>query len=127
MYAVAQNGDSISMRIGRSPQDIGWRIIVTREALGMSQADLARATEFDPPRVNNWEKGNSRPDLDGGHTLADVLGVTLDWIYRGDLSRLPMNVLLFAQAAPDSFDEEPDGLPPKPRRRKRRDKAGPSP
>jgi transcriptional regulator with XRE-family HTH domain len=55
----------------------------------MSQAELARQCGFEPPRVNNWLKANARPDIEAGNTICDHLPITLDWIYRGDASKLP--------------------------------------
>lgn len=55
----------------------------------MSQAELARRCGFEAPRVNNWLKANARPDIDAAQTICDHLPVTLDWIYRGDATKLP--------------------------------------
>jgi transcriptional regulator with XRE-family HTH domain len=74
---------------GRSNLDIAWRLNATLVALKMTQADLARQCGFDPPRVNNWLKANARPDIDAAHTICDHLPITLDWIYRGDATKLP--------------------------------------
>lgn len=76
------------MRSGRSYLDIAWRLSVTLAALDMKQAELAKECDFDPPRVNNWLKGKARPDIDAANRICDDLGLTLDWIYRGDASKL---------------------------------------
>jgi transcriptional regulator with XRE-family HTH domain len=55
----------------------------------MTQADLARRCGFEPPKVNNWIKGTAIPSLPNAHVICDHLPVTLDWIYRGDASKLP--------------------------------------
>jgi hypothetical protein len=39
--------------------------------------------------VNNWLRANARPDIEAAHTICDHLPITLDWIYRGDASKLP--------------------------------------
>jgi transcriptional regulator with XRE-family HTH domain len=77
------------MNTGRSNLDIASRLSATLAALNMKQADLARQCDFPPPRVNNWLKGIARPDIDAAHIICDHLPVTMDWIYRGDASKLP--------------------------------------
>ncbi len=77
------------MNTGRSSLDIAWRLRVTLDALNINQADFARRCGFEPPKVNNWVKGKASPSLPNAHTICDHLPVTLDWIYRGDASKLP--------------------------------------
>lgn len=76
------------MRSGRSFLDIAWRLSVTLAALGINQTALAKQCDFAKPRVNNWLKGTARPDIDAANRMCDDLGITLDWIYRGDASKL---------------------------------------
>jgi transcriptional regulator with XRE-family HTH domain len=77
------------MNTGRSAADIAWRLRATLKALGMTQAEFARRCGFDPPKVNNWIQGTAIPSLPNAHIICDHLPVTLDWIYRGDASKLP--------------------------------------
>jgi len=81
--------NAAAMNTGRSNVDIARRISATLAALKMNQAEFARRCGFDPPRVNNWLKANARPDIEAAHTICDHLPVTLDWIYRGDATKLP--------------------------------------
>lgn len=38
---------------------------------------------------NNYERGHKRPAIENAIALCNAYNVTLDWIYRGDLSGLP--------------------------------------
>jgi transcriptional regulator with XRE-family HTH domain len=88
--AALHNPDMSRPDLGdRSRPAITARLIATREALNLSQRELCSLTGIDPPQYNNWEHG-SRPGIDAAFTLCDTFGLTLDWIYRGDPSRLPM-------------------------------------
>lgn len=76
----------------RSPEhieSIAYRLRLSLDALGLNQAEVCRLTGIAPNALNQWLKAKNRPDLDNGLTLCRVLGLTLDWIYRGDLSGLP--------------------------------------
>ena len=44
--------------------DIGKTIRKSREKLGLSQKDLAKALGITPARLSNWELGINRPDAD---------------------------------------------------------------
>lgn len=76
------------MRSGRSFLDIAWRLSVTLAALGMKQNALAKQCDFTTSQVNNWLAGTARPSIDAANRMCDDLGLTLDWIFRGDASKL---------------------------------------
>ena len=72
-----------------SREATGRRIRATRLALGMKQKEV-----YDPIGVNkttysNHDTGYSRPNIEDGIRIARHFGVTLDWIYLGDLSGVP--------------------------------------
>lgn len=67
---------------------VGNRLEVTRIALGRKQADLARILLISPQRWNNYERGAKPLDIEIAIRICDKFGVTLDWLYRGDLSTL---------------------------------------
>lgn len=71
------------------PPMIARRLVATREAIGITQAELCRRADIKPNAYNHWEKGHGRPSLDQAVRLARTLGITLDWIYLGDLSGVP--------------------------------------
>jgi transcriptional regulator with XRE-family HTH domain len=79
--------------IDRSEAAIGMRLIATREALGLNQRQLCKLTGLSTNQYNQWEKGVGRPGLDGAFALADTFKLTLDWIYFGDPSKLPFDLM----------------------------------
>ncbi|WP_308776634.1 helix-turn-helix domain-containing protein, partial [uncultured Bilophila sp.] len=66
----------------RKHLNIGGKIQARRKAMGLSQEDLAQLTGVSRQSVTKWETGQSAPDLDRLVELADVLGVSLDFLLR---------------------------------------------
>ena len=48
-----------------------------REAIGLTQAELAYQVRTTEKTVRNWENGNAVPSFDKALSLAKVLGVSL--------------------------------------------------
>jgi transcriptional regulator with XRE-family HTH domain len=78
---------------GKSPADIGKRIVMLREALGHNQGAFARLVDISQPALANYESGLRRPELDKAFLIVAKTGVTLDWLYLGDRSGLPQRLL----------------------------------
>lgn len=85
---------------GRSVAAIAARLIATREALGLNQADLCTQAGIARNTYNQWEKGTNRPQLDYAIRPCERFGLTLDWIYRGIPSRLPHEIALSLDGGP---------------------------
>jgi transcriptional regulator with XRE-family HTH domain len=62
-------------------------------ALGDSQVRFAKRTGISPQAINNWVKGRSSPSLAQAIKICQRTGVTLDYLYRGDVSGLPAKLL----------------------------------
>ena len=77
----------------QSPVAIGRRLALIREIAGLSQVKLSRLLGVSQGTVSAFESGARPPGLKIGNRVCDVLGVTLDYIYRGDTSGLPMRTL----------------------------------
>lgn len=71
--------------------EIAERLRITREASGLKQAAWCRLTGVSAPAWNNYEAGNRRISIDEALKVCAAVGVTLDWIYRGQAAGLPMN------------------------------------
>lgn len=67
---------------------LGKRLVATREALGLSAADLCRRIDCKPNRWSQYETGERRITLEIADRLCDEFRLSLDWIYRGDPSAL---------------------------------------
>ncbi len=79
-------------------ETIGDRIRKRREALGLSQRQLQDKAGIPHPQVQRIESGFTRqPQPDYLARLAEALGVSLDWLIRGDranLDAIPDNILV---------------------------------
>ena len=68
----------------RRIDSIAARLVATREARGMSQAEFAAGAEIARNTYNQWEMAKGRPSLDEAIKLCDTYNLTLDWIFLGD-------------------------------------------
>lgn len=71
-----------------SDEAIGARLELTREALGLSQREFAKAGEIGETAYSNYKKGARETPIHFAIKLCDHFDLTLDWIYRGDPSGL---------------------------------------
>lgn len=62
---------------------IGRRIAEAREAVGMSQEDLAERVGVRSATISRYERGAFQPRLDKLAPLASALGTSADWLFRG--------------------------------------------
>lgn len=74
---------------GNSLDDIAERLRLAREALGISQAEMGRRAGVTYQAWNNWERGAKRISVDQAGRLRRATGISLDWIYWGDMRGLP--------------------------------------
>ena len=72
----------------RAVPKIGERLRITREALGLNQAEFARRAGLSRNAYNAYERARERPSLDNAIRLVDAHQLTLDWVYSGDNSGL---------------------------------------
>jgi transcriptional regulator with XRE-family HTH domain len=81
--------------VSRNQRDIAYRLELTREALSLSPAEFCKNVGLRP---NQWSqyvdpKGKRRITIDAMYRLKDEYGITFEWIYDGDRSRLPSDLL----------------------------------
>ncbi|MBR0695978.1 helix-turn-helix domain-containing protein [Bradyrhizobium lablabi] len=79
-------------RMSRDVKAIAERLKLTREALGLHQAAFGRLVGIEPQAINNYETGLRRISVDQAIKICAATGVSLDWIYRGLASGLPVNL-----------------------------------
>ena len=94
MAAPIQNPESVPM--------IAERLIATRQAMGLHQAAFCRLIGVSPQAWSNYESGRNRINHDQALKLCKATGVSLDWIYRGLTSGLPVNLAMALQALRDN-------------------------
>lgn len=85
----------VNPAMSRSQRDVAYRLELTREALGLSPAELCKILGIG---TNQWSQytdpeGKRRITIDVAHRLRDEYGITFDWIYAGDRNRLPGDLL----------------------------------
>src|SRR5262245_22656393 len=71
---------------------IAQRLRLSRQALGYSQTAMALLIDSSPSLWGNYEAGIRRIPLDNAFQLKPATGLTLEWIFCGDLSGLPGTV-----------------------------------
>lgn len=74
------------------PERVGPRITALRETLGLSKAEFADSISLDRSSLTKIEKGVAGLDIATGETVATIYGFGLDFIYRGDLSDVPLEL-----------------------------------
>jgi hypothetical protein len=75
--------------------EIGNRLAVTRKALGLTQAEMDRmmgSTYTDGQTCNTYETGRQRIPTHHALALCRTCGITLDWIYRGQMHSLQPDI-----------------------------------
>jgi transcriptional regulator with XRE-family HTH domain len=85
---MADTGDAASAI------EVGRRLKLVREALKMSQTALCRLAGITPQAWNNAETGDNFLTVTNAVKLCRVTGVTMDWIYRGQVTSALPAVLL---------------------------------
>lgn len=74
---------------GSTAEAIGQRLRLTREVLGLSQAEFADRCGIARNTYNQYEQGKNKPQLQLAIDMCERFNLTLDWLYRGDPSSLP--------------------------------------
>lgn len=92
---AADVSDIMGMKIKRNThwqQEMGRRLVIGREALGKSQVSLAKSLGISSQRLSNYERGARPLDIELAILLSQKHGLTMDYIYWGDLRGLPVHV-----------------------------------
>lgn len=74
------------------PNTIGERLEKLRDAVDMNTTKIAETLDITHSAWSQYENGTRRISLEVAGKLVERFGVTLDWIYRGDPSGLPMRL-----------------------------------
>ena len=71
--------------------EIGRRLELTRQALGLTQVMMGRlmGAVSNGQAWGNYESGKRRISVDHALALSQNLGLPLDWIYQGRMVNLP--------------------------------------
>ena len=66
------------------------KIILERKKNGWSQEELADRLHVSRQSVSKWEGAQSVPDLNKVIAMADLFGVSTDYLLKDELEELPM-------------------------------------
>lgn len=68
---------------------LGSFLAVLRRAQGMTQKELAQRVGVSDKTISHWERDESAPDISVLPILADIFGVTVDELLRGEKNAAP--------------------------------------
>lgn len=68
----------------RIKQSVAKNITDLRRSMGMTQLELADKLNYSDKAVSKWERGDSIPDVAVLKQIADLFGVTLDYLVSED-------------------------------------------
>lgn len=63
---------------------VGDRIVLRRRRLRLEQGEIAATLHVNRNTVSSWELDRTEPKASQAVQLADLLGVSLDWLLRGE-------------------------------------------
>lgn len=70
-------------------QQVGVRLAQSIVAIGKKPADIARLFQISQQRLSNYINGSRPLDIEIAMKLSARFGITLDWLYLGDIRSLP--------------------------------------
>jgi transcriptional regulator with XRE-family HTH domain len=73
--------------------EVGRRLRVAIEAIGETQAEVARKLHVSPTKLGNWLRGDNYPAHWFLNNFCNRYGVSTDWILRGVVSEGPLGGL----------------------------------
>lgn len=79
---------------------IAERLRSVRDVYGFSAKDFAERAGIDPKRYYNWENGKDRISIDGASQLKREYGLSLDFIYDGNVDMLPHKIAVALSSKP---------------------------
>lgn len=68
---------------------VAHRLAVIRKAYDLSSRDFAASVRIDPSSYSKIEQGKKPLKMEMGYAIAEIYGVSLDFIYRGRVVDLP--------------------------------------
>jgi transcriptional regulator with XRE-family HTH domain len=83
---------------------LGRRIRERREHLCLTQNAVARALNISFQAVSKWERGENAPELTAIPELADLLGVSSDWLLGSDSSEFALASPAFEGLTPAALN-----------------------
>jgi len=87
-------------------KEIGLRLLLWREALNLTQMQLARRMGWrnGATKISNWENGGRFPNVHDMIALTEKLPITIEWIYEGCMDRMPTGLMQKIEEGRDNGD-----------------------
>ena len=82
---------------GTSTADVAARLVLTRLALGLKPSQLAKIVGLTQQMISNYESGRHLISVTSSNRYVSTFGLTLDWIYRGDMKGLSHDLIMRIQ------------------------------
>lgn len=89
-----------------SLEEISKRLLLLRKALGNTQATMGALAGVTGNAWQNYEAGVRRIDLDSVFQLETTTGVPQEWIYRGIMARMPLELAEKIQLAKREMERD---------------------
>ncbi len=67
--------------------NLGTKIAAKRKDIGLSQIEFADRLSVTRQTVSRWENGTVMPDIDKISDIAEILGVSCDYLLRDDIEK----------------------------------------
>lgn len=87
------------------------RLEMAIQAIGASQAEICRDFGVSPSRLGNWLAGRHYPSPFFLARFCDRYGITMDWIYRGQLGGVAASLAGALWAASEASSGAPAAAP----------------
>ena len=72
------------MEVDKLKLQIGTNISMYRKRAGLTQAGLAEKLNYSDKTISKWERAESSPDISILVDIADIFGVSLDYLVRSE-------------------------------------------
>lgn len=89
---------------------IGQRIRTRREGLALTQKELAKKVDVSEQLVSLWELDRRSPSVGKLAELSGALGVTTDYLIKGEESNMICDLELAIRSSEDLSAEEKNAL-----------------
>lgn len=92
-------------RVEMDPVRIGRRLRFTREALGLRPSQMADLLGIERTYWTRYEKGHRKISYEVGALMVAHFGVTLDFIFLGNLAGVPLDLAQRIRKAEEQVDD----------------------
>ena len=86
----SNRGEHNMIKITDNRVEIGQRLLAWREALNLTQMQLARRMGWrNHTKISNWEKGDRFANIHDMMAMEEKMPIAIEWVYKGCEDRMP--------------------------------------